>query len=168
MKILKIGDFELPVLSSFDITQRYEPLGGESILRTVSGRGIKQMTWNKLRVTTSGNGWVPSGIDSLDFTIQHTLACIAQATVPADDDRQATLPANRRSDDLHVPYGLAQFANGQTLMVAVAMSGDLATVAETPGAVRYQVGYYPLLTCWINRPTRSGPDHSWEFVAEEV
>jgi hypothetical protein len=169
VKVLKIGTFELPVYASFDLTQRYEPLGGEAILRAGTGRGIKQMTYRKLRVTISGSGWVPAGLDSLDFTAQHALACIAPETVPAVfATRQATLPEARRSDTGHVPYGLAQLAGGQTVEAAATLAGNVATVAAVTGAVAYQVGYYPLITCWINRPVRSGPAHSWELVAEEV
>lgn len=170
MKILKIGSsFDLPVYAGFDLSQRYEPLGGEVILRAGTGRGIKQSTWRKTRIITSGGGWVPDGIQSLDFTIQHALACIAPETVPAVfATRQATLPATRRTDSGHLPYGLAQLAGGQTVEAAATLAGNVATVAAVSGAVAYQVGYYPLLTCWINRPTRSGPAHSWEFIAEEV
>ena len=169
MKLLKIGTFELPVYAGFDLTQRYEPIGGEGILRAVSGRGIMQRTWRKTRVVTSGSGWVPSGLQALDFDAQHAVACIAPETVPANPTtRQATLPATRRSDAGHVPYGLAQMANGQTVEAAVTLAGDVATVDAVGGAVRYQVGYYPLLTCWLLRPNRSGPNPSWELIAEEV
>lgn len=170
MKILKIGSsFELPSCAGFDINQRYEPLGGEGILRAVSGRGIKQSTWQKTRITTSGNGWVPDGIQSLDFNAQHALACIVAETVPAVfSTRQATLPTTRRTDTGHIPFGLAQLADGQTVESPASVAANVATVTAVSGAVAYQVGYYPLLTCWINRPTRSGPEHSWEFVAEEV
>ncbi len=169
MKVLKVGTFELPVYASFDLTQRYEPIGGETILRAVSGRGIKQTTWNRTRVVTSGSGWVPSGLQSLDFTAQHALACIAPETVPAVfATRQATLPTSRRADADHLPYGLAQTAEGNTVYSPATLAGNVATVTAVSGAVAYQVGYYPLLTCWINRPTRNGPDSSWELVAEEV
>ena len=170
MKILKIGStFDLPLCAGFDIDQRYEPIGGETILRAGTGRGIKQMTWSKTRITTSGNGWVPDGIQSLDFTAQHTLACIVAETIPAVfSTRQATLPTTRRSDTGHIPFGLAQLADGQTVESAVSVTANVATVTAVSGAVAYQVGYYPSLTCWINRPTKSGPAHSWEFVAEEV
>ncbi|MBL0307648.1 MAG: hypothetical protein IPQ25_16960 [Chitinophagaceae bacterium] len=169
MKILKIGAFELPVYASFDVTQRYEPIGGETILRAVSGRGILQRTWRKTRVVTSGGGWVPSGLQSLDFDSQHAVACIAPETIPADlATRQAELPVTRRSDADHVPYGLAQLPGGQTVAADVTLAGDIATVAAVTGAVAYQVGYYPLLTCWLLRPSRSGQDHSWELIAEEV
>lgn len=169
MKLFKIGDFELPVYSGFDLSQRYEPFGGEAILRACSGRGIKQMTYTRTRIITSGGGWVPSGLQALDFTAQHAVACIAPETVPADlITREATLPATRRADTGHVPYGLAQLAGGQTVEAGCTVVDDLATVAEVTGAVAYQVGYYPLLTCWVLRPTRSGPEAAWELIAEEV
>lgn len=169
MKILKIGTFELPVYSSFDAAQRYEPMGGETILRAVSGRGIKQMTYTRTRITTSGGGWVPSGLQTLDFTAQHAVACIAPETVPAVfATRQATLPATRRSDSGHVPYGLAQLAGGQTVEAGCTVVDNVATVDAVTGAVAYQVGYYPLLTCWVLRPSRSGPEAAWELICEEV
>ena len=169
MKILKIGDFVLPVYAGFDLTQRYEPMGGEAILRACSGRGIYQRTWRKTRVVTSARGWVPSGLQSLDFDAQHAVACVTPETVPADFvTRQATLPATRRDDDGHIPYGLAQLAGGQTVMTGCDVVDDLATVDEVTGAEAYQVGYYPLLTCWVLRPTRSGPEAAWELICEEV
>lgn len=169
MNIIKIGNFDLPVYASFDVTQRYEPLGGEGILRACSGRGILQRTWRKTRVVTSGGGWVPAGLQSLDFDAQHAVACIVPETVPANPaTRQATLPAARRADAGHLPYGLAQLPGGQTLAADVTLAGHVATVAEVAGATAYQVGYYPLLTCWILRPTRSGPEPQWELIAEEV
>lgn len=169
MNVLKIGSFELPVFAGFDIAQRYEPMGGAGILRATSGRGILQRSWRKTRVVTSGGGWVPSGLQSLDFDAQHAVACIVPETIPANlITRQATLPTTRRSDAGHTPYGLAQLPGGQTVMAAVSLAGNVATVAEVPGATAYQVGYYPLLTCYLLRPTRSGPEPQWELIAEEV
>lgn len=169
MKVFKIGTFELPSYAGFDIAQRYEEMGGEAILRAVSGRGIPQRTWRKTRVVTSANGWVPSGLQALDFNAQHAVACITPETVAADPvTRQATLPTTRRADAGHVPYGLAELAGGQTVLAAATLAGNVATVAAVAGAVRYQVGYYPLLTCWLKRPQRSGPSPTWELIAEEV
>lgn len=169
MKILKIGSFELPVYASFDATQRYEPMGGETILRAGTGRGILQRTWRKTRIVTSGGGWVPSGLQSLDFDAQHAVACIVPETIPAVfATRQATLPTTRRADAGHLPYGLAELTGGQTVAAGVTLAGHVATVDAVAGAVKYQVGYYPLLTCWLLRPQRSGPSPTWELVAEEV
>lgn len=169
MITLKIGSFELPVYAGLDLTQNYEPIGGEEILRAVSGRGILQQTWRKTRIVTSGAGWVPPGLQTIDNSVQLAVYCIAPRTVPAVfSTRQATLPTTRRTDTDHLPYGLAQLSGGQTVIAAATLSGNVATVTAVSGAVAYQVGYYPLLTCWVKRPTESGPGFSWEFEAEEV
>ena len=65
MKTLKIGSIEIPARSSLDLEQTYEPLGGETILRTLSGAGIKQATWQKTRTVISGGGWIPPGLAHL-------------------------------------------------------------------------------------------------------
>lgn len=170
MKTLKIGTFELPLYSGLEVTQSYEPIGGETILRTVSGAGIKQWTYDKTRITTSGSGWVPSGLLGLDFTVTHDVYCIVPETLVADfSTRSAEILVGYRTDSGHVPYGLAQTQNGDTVEVAVTVdANNIATAAATTGAVSYQIGYYPLFACWLMRPSRSGPDYSWELVAEEA
>jgi hypothetical protein len=169
VRLLKIGTFELPVYAGLDLTQRYEPIGGEGILRAVSGAGIRQRTWSKTRVVTSGGGWVPAGLQALDYDAQHALACIVPETIAAVfATRQATLPTARRSDSGHTPYGLAQMPDGATVDASVSLAGNVATVDAVSNAVAYQVGYYPLLTCWLLRPQRSGPEPTWELIAEEV
>lgn len=170
MKRLMIGSFVLPVWAGLDLTQRYEEIGPEGILRTSSGRGIKQMTWRKRRIITQGSGWIPAGLDAIDPTQQHVVHCILPESLPADPiTRQVTLPAARRTDAGHLPFGQAEVGRGHIVMTPVTLAGNVATAAAVPGALRYQVGYYPALLCWVNRPSRSGPDgYSWELIAEEV
>lgn len=62
---LEIGTLVIPLLAGMDIDQQYSALGSETILRAVSGRGIKQMTYNRMRVTTGGSGWMPVGLRRL-------------------------------------------------------------------------------------------------------
>lgn len=170
MKRLIIGSFVLPAEAGLDLSQRYEELGPETILRTSSGRAIKQATWRKRRIVTQGSGWVPPGLGAIDTVQQHVVQCILAVSLPADPvTRQVTLPAARRTDIGHVPFGQAEMANGQIAVSPVAMVGNVATVAEVVGAVRYQIGYYPALVCWVNRPSLTGPEgYGWEITAEEV
>lgn len=168
MIVLKIDSFALPVCAGFEIEQQYAPIGPASIRRAVSGRGIKQRTYRRTRIVTSGNGWVPSGLQSLDFDAQHELSCVTPETVPAVfATRQATLPATRRADAGHLPYGLAQMADGHTVLAGVTMAGNVATVDAVAGAVAYQAGYFPKFTVWLNEPTRR-TGNAWELIAEEV
>ena len=50
--------------------------------------------------------------------------------------------------------------------------GDTATLDAVTNAIGYQAAYYPLITCWLQRPTesatRSDASYRWELIAEEV
>lgn len=169
----EIGSLVVRTIAGFDLQQSYEDIGPEALLRTVSGRGIKQTTYSKLRIVTSGNGWMPAGLQTLDRTQQHVVKCIQPRTVPAVfATRQATLPAGRRSDADATPWGYAIKADGSAVTSAVSMAGNVATVAAVADAVAYAVAYLPQVTCWINPPMDSGDmsaaTYRWELVAEEV
>ena len=173
MMILKIGALEIPTLAALDIEQSYEPLGGEAIFRTVNGTGLKQSTWQKTRITTSGSGWLPAGLETIDTTAQLTLACIVPRAVPAAfATRQATLPAARRTDAGHTPWGIATLADGSPVLTAATLAGNVATLDAVEGAVAYQALYLPQFAVWAGRPTSSGTrsdaSYRWELVCEEV
>lgn len=169
---LKIGDLEIPSRASMDLDMHYEQIGGETILRTLSGAGIKQMTWKKLRISIQGSGWSAPGLQGIDTTLQHDIACIIPRAVTADASRQATLPEARRSDTNAEPWAVAILQNGGAVNTGMTLVGNLATADAVPGAVLYQVLYFPLVTCWVNRPTESGvrgdATYSWELICEEV
>lgn len=169
----QIGNFILPAMAGFDMDQQYSPQGGEALLRTVSGRGIKQTTYNKLRVSTSAAGWIPSALESLDYKVQHVVRCVVPRTVPAVfATRQATLPAARRSDSGFQPFGLALKADGSVVNTAATLVGHVATLTAVAGAVAYQAAYFPEITAWITRPSSSGnladASYRWELIADEV
>jgi hypothetical protein len=167
----EIGSIVLHDIQSLDLEQAYESLGGEAILRAVSGLGLKQATWSKLRVTTSGSGWMPPSLAALDTAAQQTLKCAVPRSIPCSG-LTATLPAARRSDSGHTPYGIAILPSGQAVKTAAALVGDVATVTAVSGATAYAVQYYPQLTVWALRPSASGnrgdASHRWELVCEEV
>jgi hypothetical protein len=174
MMILKIGSIDIPLLAALDIEQTYDPIGGETVLRTIGGTGIKQTTWQKLRTSISGSGWIPAGLASLDTTAQQVIGCIVPRAVPCVfATRQATLPAARRSDSGHIPWGLAIMADNAVVVTTASLAGNVATVASVAGAVAYQALYLPSLTCWLTRRVsdsgnRSDASYRWEIEAEEV
>ena len=173
MMMLKFGALEIPTLAALEIEQGYDLIGGESVFRTTQGLGLKQATWAKRQITTSGGGWLPPGLDGLDRSAPITLACVTPCSVPADlATRQATLPATRRSDAGHVPWGLAFLADGGTVKTAATLVGNVATLAAVTGAVAYVAMYLPQYSVWAGRPTvsgsRSDASYRWEIVCEEV
>lgn len=169
---LKIGALEIPNRAAMDLDQTYEPIGGESILRTMAGTGIKQITWAKLRTIIKGGGWSPPGLQGIDTTLQQTVACIVPRSLVANASRQATLPAARRSDGGAEPWAWAIRPDGSIVNTGMSLAGNLATADAVTGAIGYQILYYPLLTCWISRPSESGvrgdASYSWELTCEEV
>lgn len=171
--ILQIGSFVLPVAAGLELQQTYEQIGGQGILRAVSGRGIKQRTFSKLRVRTSGSGWLPAGFEEIDVDVQHVMKCIAPRRLLANfSTRQATLPASRRSDSGFAPFAFAELSGGRLIDCALSLSGDVATAASVSGALAYHINYYPQLTVWVLNPTTSGnagdASYGWELIAEEV
>lgn len=171
--ILKFGTLEIPLLAALDIEQTYPPIGGEALLRTVSGAGIKQMTWRKTRIVTTGSGWLPAGLDTLDTSATIAIACVVPRAVPAVFvTRQATLPAARRADAGHLPWGVAVMPDNSVIVTPAAMAGNVATLDAVANAVSYKALYLPLITCWALRPTDSGTpgdaSYRWEITAEEA
>lgn len=169
----EIGSLVIRPVAGFDLQQDYQAIDPENLLRTVSGRAVKQMTYQKLRVTTTGSGWIPAGLQTLDRSAQHVVKCIKPRYVEAVfATRQATLPAARRSDAGHTPWGYAFMADGAAVASPVTLAGNVATVAAVSGAVAYGVGYLPQITAYVMAPAESGDmgsaTYRWEIVAEEV
>lgn len=173
MIMLKFGTLEVPTLAALEIEQSYELLGGESIFRAVNGTGLKQATWSRVAINTSGSGWLPAGLDTLDRSQPITLACVTPRKVPAVlATRQATLPTTRRSDAGHVPWGIAHLADGSTVKTTATLAGNVATLAAVAGAIAYEAYYLPQFTVWAGKPVESGSrgdaTYRWEIVCEEV
>lgn len=171
--ILKIGTLEIPLLAALDIEQTYSPIGGEVVVRTIGGTGIKQLTWKKLRTTISGSGWLPAGLDTLDTSATLAIACVVPRTVQAVfATRQATLPAARRADAGHLPWGVAVMPDNSMVVTPASLAGNVATLDAVANAVSYHALYLPLLTCWAMRPIDSGTpgdaSYRWEITAEEA
>jgi hypothetical protein len=171
-KTLKIGSLEIPVRAAIDADQTYTQLGGETILRTISGAGIRQETWKRTRTTINGNGWLPAALAAIDTTVSMDVACIAPQALVADVNRQATIPAARRSDAGHLPWAFALMPDGALANTTLTIVGNVATAAAVSGSTGYLIHYFPLLHCWVNRPSQSfslaRAMHTWELIAEEV
>jgi len=170
--VLKIGALAIPNRAALDIEQTYETIGGETLLRTVSGAAIKQETWRRLRTTISGGGWLPAGLESIDTSTTQSVACLVPRALIADASRQATLPVGRRADAGHLPFALALLPFGDAVPTPLAVVGNVGTATAVADAIGYQILYFPLLTCWVQRPSESGSrgdaSYRWELVAEEV
>lgn len=172
LRTAKIGPVEIPLACALDLDISEQWFGGETTLRTISGAGIKQVAWHKLRLTISGRGWIPPGLAGLDTSQQHVVASCVPSAITADANRQATLPATRRSDLGYEPWAWAIMPDGSTIDANLTLVGSLATAAVVSGATGYQILYYPQITAWVSRPdiagSRSTAGYQWQIVAEQV
>lgn len=166
---LILGGVEIVLDAVGTLQQSYQPIGGSSLLRMQSGKGIKQTHWQKLSTTIQGDGWLPPGLMDLDYSQPLLLSCIAPRSV-VGIGTALPLPAARRSDAGYTPQGLA-LVGRQWVATAVSMSGDTANLTPVSGASRYQALYYPELTVYADEPQEemdvTGAAHRWSLTAEE-
>lgn len=175
MKYLVLGGINVPIDSYAQFSQSYDELLEESssIIRMSDGQAIKQTGWNgnkKLKITTSGNGWAPLALNSLDFKSSMVIKC-ANPRALTDLSNVIAVPAARRSDQDYTPIGFA-IVDNELVITSLVMAGDTATLAVVENASAYRVHYFPELTVFVKTPPESwqmeSNTHPWSFVAEEV
>lgn len=167
MPDLIVAGLVIPLEALGAHSQSYELKGGRARLRMMDGSQVAQSRWAKLSTTLRASGWAPAGLHDLDPSIAVTLACVAPRAIAGTGNVMA-LPAARRGDV--APVGQAVVA-GRLVATALALVGDLATLAAVPGASAYRVLYWPLLTAFVDLVedidvTAAG--FGWTLTAEEA
>lgn len=161
----EIGSIKIDNFAAIGLSQQFSPLGGDSIIRAMSGRAIKQSTWYKTKISTSGSGWIPASLASLDTDAQHVIKCVTAVSIPGDGS--ATLPAGKyRTDAGYEAWGT--YVHNDMLVECDLTSGQ---VVLPVGATSPQIHYFPQLTVYAFRPSQDGDDsgeYSWNLDCEEV
>lgn len=169
-KAFELGGLVVPIHAALDLSQQIEPVGGSVTRRLGAGALIKQTTWRKRRITLSGSGWCPIGLDALNWDAQLTLKCGLPESITSNTTT-ITLPAGRRTDAGYEPFARAHLA-GEWRDTPVSIAGNTATVTAVAGAIAYQVWYWPVVTVHAEPPAtsfeQSTAQASWELVCEEV
>ncbi|MFO1259096.1 MAG: hypothetical protein U1E78_11895 [Gammaproteobacteria bacterium] len=62
-----LDNISMPISAMLYFSQTYESIGGAVTHRMQSGRAVKQTHFNKLKTVLSGQGWVPAGLDGLNY-----------------------------------------------------------------------------------------------------
>lgn len=170
MKIMELGSIALPLDAGLGYSESFETFGGFATLRLGAGAAVKQTAWEKLRVTLSGEGWVPHGLQALNYSAPLTLKCGTPRAITSSTP-SATLPAGRRTDAGYTPFAFAHTARGR-VATPVSVAAHTATVTPVAGATAYSVMYYPQLSVIATPPadeTRTeDAATSWQIVCEEV
>lgn len=166
---LILAGVAIPLHASLQLRQVYEPIGGSSVLRMQSGKGLKQTHWRKLRTTLQGQGWIPPGLAGIDYSQPMIMSCIAPRAVTRGST-VIDIPADRRGDTGYEPAGWAQVGDAW-VSTPLVMNGDQATLTAVSGADLYMVMYYPQITVLTDGPqeddTIDTAAYSWSLAAEE-
>jgi hypothetical protein len=167
--LFELGAVQVPLAASLGLQQSYEPLGGYTLLRLMSGAAVKQQHWLKLRTNISADGWIPDALQALDYSASMTLKCVAPRAVVSASNT-IVLPAARRSDA--APFGFAVMADGSLRDTPGSLAADTLTLAVVSGAIRYVAHYYPQLTVFAEPPSTrfdvAGASAGWVLTAEEA
>lgn len=146
-----------------DLTE--EPIGGETLLRMSDGAGVAMTHWQKMAGSISGQGWMPPGLDGLDFSQPLELRS-TQVNSMQGTGLVYTLPGTPRPD--LAPWAFALIGK-QWLETPCATVDGVATVTAMAGAEAYQVWWRPVYSVKAARPQkRQGTGQGWSFSWEEL
>ena len=167
-----LGGLSVPFQSHLDLNQDYEEEQSSRVTRHSDGSARKQTAWRgKLRMRISGNGWVPPGLDTLDYESSMEMSCIALRAVTSTE-RVITIPAARRSDQGFEPFAAATVDGGKIDAAISNRIGNVYTIAAVSGAQFYHMYYYPKLQVFASLPIQRhdaiNDKYSWELEAREV
>ncbi|RLC99624.1 MAG: hypothetical protein DRI46_09130 [Chloroflexi bacterium] len=164
-----LGGIPIHFPSGITISQTYQDIGGFTSHRMMNGAGIKQTHWTKIGTSISGQGFLPNGIDALDFGQPLVLKCGAALAIQSVSNVM-TLPVNRRSDVAVTARAILDTDFQSRTPVNVV--GDIATVDVVAGAQGYLVFYYPQITVFAT-PVQENIDLNnstwdWSIECEEI
>ena len=178
-----LGGIKVSPQGALTFSQTYAVEESAAVVRLAGGGAIKQSSWEKLAVSTTGTGRWPPGLDSLDYSQPLLMRC-AQPREVTGAANVLTLPAARRSDAGFVPIAFAlvtpagddDMLDSRWQPADVVLAGDVATVAPVSGALLYQAWYWPEITVfatrpqidWAGQPAGAGHAYSWSLDAREV
>lgn len=166
----ELGGITIPIQAALDFSQTYESIGGSIMHRMQSGRAIKQTHYKKLRTVLSGEGWVPAGLDGLNYDEPLLLRCAAPRSCSSTTS-QKTIPLARRQDLGFEPKGYAVLG-GELHETPIKLQANIAILDPIADASSYQVQYYPEI--WVfaepvqTQTNLTGAEFVWSLVCEEI
>lgn len=91
-----VTNVSIDAYATIGLQQDFDAVGGgSSVLRMVDGTGVKQVQWQKLKITIQGYGWQPPLLNAIDWTDELTItihdyeSTTKQYTVLADRPKES-------------------------------------------------------------------------------
>src|SRR5690606_5684338 len=107
---------------------RYGEAGGATDATLAAGAAVRMRHGRKELITTSGTGWMSTGLDALDWDAQHTLRCPKPKRM-ATTGTSVTLTSDPRPD---VPVGAHALVGKNWVPTPVTRSGRAVTINPVP------------------------------------
>lgn len=145
------------------------PLLGEAVVRLSGGEGVKMTHWGKAAGAISGQGWMPPGLDGLDYSQPLELRLTAQECI-VGDSRAMLLRSTPRPD--RAPWAMA-LVGAQWIETPCELVGAIATADGVIGATKYMVQWQPVYIVFVSRPQKNqsasgGGSFGWSINWEEI
>lgn len=145
--------------------QGSDPLEASTVLRMSLGDAVKMTTWEKAAGTISASGWMPPGLDGLDYSAPLELRSTQVSTMQGAGLVYTLISTPR--PDLE-PWAFA-LIGGQWIETACDTVDGVATVTAVVGATAYQVWWMPVYSVFARRPPKQqDATHSWSIAWEEA
>lgn len=152
------------------VSQSITPLGGPEIVRLSSGAGVPMTHWQKSAIALSGSGFMPPGLDGIDYTQALELRCTKHLSI-VSTGTSFVLAGTPRPD--FSPWALA-LVGQQWVETDLVLDGADVMVIPIPGASAYQVCWMPMFIVSAKRPqgdmdpANNVTPHGWQITCEEL
>ncbi|MEB2870311.1 hypothetical protein [Pseudomonas rhizosphaerae] len=167
LPLIMLGGIPI-VLDAGAPDQSDNPLLGESVIRLSGGEGVKMTHWGKAAGTISGQGWMPPGLDGLDYSQPLELRLTAQESM-VSNGRVMALTSSPRDD--WAPWAFA-LVGARWVEVPCVIDGLTVTVDPVAAATKYMAQWMPVYNVFASKPpkTQSSGQGSfgWTIAWEEV
>lgn len=172
MKTFILAGLKLVFENHLELSQDYDEEQASRITRHADGSARKQVAWSdKIKTVLTGSGWIPPGLEMLDYGSTMEMACISAKGVTSASNI-ITIPAARRADTGFEPYAIAHVDGARIDTDINSLVANVATVEDVNGASHYTVFYYPKITVFASLPKQRhdviADRYTWTLEAREA
>lgn len=146
-----------------------EGVEGASTVRMSLGDLVKMTHWmGKAQGSISANGWMPPGLDGLDYSQPLELRSTQPETITTTATSAALSSAPRPDAD---PWAFA-LVNGEWVSTACSFAAGVATATAVVGATLYAFYWFPVYQVFATKPTKGlsvgEAGYSWSLTWEQA
>lgn len=145
--------------------QSDEPLLGEALVRMSEGSLVKMHHWVKAAGSISLTGWMPPGLDGLDYS-QPLVLCLTAQEAMTGAGLVFALTSAPRPDVAPWALALLGDVNGEWVRTPCAYAAGVATVTAVVGAELYTVQWMPMYSVFASKPPKSTDPSTGSFGSQ--